>query len=58
MTPPPPVDTDVSKEKKGKKGKGNIFHFPSTLVMVFRIKGPKLGKVFHFNWSQMQAVVY
>jgi hypothetical protein len=22
MTPPPPVDTDVSKEKKGKKGKG------------------------------------
>jgi hypothetical protein len=26
MTPPPPVDTDVSKEKKGKKGKGKKGH--------------------------------
>lgn len=64
MTPPPPVDTDVSKEKKGKKGKGKKGHsiyfsiFRSALATVFGKKVRNWKNVFHSNWSQMQAVVY
>lgn len=60
MTPPPPVDTDVSKEKKGKKGKGKkgslkYFSPPSlrfyAKVFFFEIKKRflKLEKRFSFQ---------
>jgi hypothetical protein len=46
MTPPPPVDTDVSKEKKGKKGKGKKGHSNIFLPLDFT---PRFSSRPHFR---------
>lgn len=53
MTPPPPVDTDVSKEKKGKKGKGKKGHF-ALRWNLREGKRSKIGKAF-FIWTEARC---